>query len=157
MLARKSWAKTLESRPVEPTGSFASCNAMNSITLLTFSKTGRVKQLQLSWRTLLFALAFVVTTTLGSAFALFASLKGWIGTPRLAAFEEENRFLRSELQKQGAHLDKLRAELKRLKELEEQLKVLAGVQASPDPTIRPGKEAAGSSLGFLFDKGERNR
>jgi len=118
---------------------------MKSITLLTFSKTGRVKQLQLSVRTLLFTLVFVLATTFGSAFALFASFKGWFETARLTSFEEENRFLRSELQRQVILLDRLKAELKRLKTLEEQLKALAGFQASSDPAFRPG-EGGGRQL-----------
>lgn len=116
---------------------------MKSITLLAFSKTGKVKQLTLSRQVLLLTIVFVVATAMGSAFALFASFKGWFETVRLTSFKEENQLLRSELKKQAVLLDHLKGELKRLKNLEEQLRVLAGFQASSDPFFSPGEGGGG--------------
>jgi hypothetical protein len=110
-----------------------------AVTILAFTESGRMRRLRLPKRVLLiFSLAFVILAT-GSTVSLLTMFRGQVDLARMAYLERENRSLTSLLEGQAEQLSRLKLEVQRLKEFEENLRVVSGLDSQAAPMVGTGQ------------------
>jgi len=97
-------------------------------------------------RRLLFGAALVLLVlVVGSSTSVLRLFRGHVDLARMAYLEQENRSLASLLEGQAEQLSRLKLEVARLKEFEQNLRVVSGIDAKADPAVgtdqpQPGGE-----------------
>jgi hypothetical protein len=110
-----------------------------AVTILAFTESGRMRRLRLPKRVLaIFTLTFVILVA-GSTISILNLFRGQVDLARIAYLERENRSLASLLQGQAEHLSRLRLEVERLKEFEQNLRVVSGLDSQAAPMVGTGQ------------------
>ena len=110
-----------------------------AVTILAFSESGRMRRMRLPKRMLaIFALMFVILMT-GSTISILNMFRGQVDLARMAYLERENRSLAALLEGQAEHLSRLKLEVNRLKEFEENLRVVSGLDSQAAPMVGTGQ------------------
>jgi len=110
-----------------------------AVTILAFTESGRMRRLRLPKRVLaIFTLTFVILVA-GSTISILNLFRGQVDLARIAYLERENRSLASLLQGQAEHLSRLRLEVERLKEFEQNLRVVSGLDSQGAPMVGTGQ------------------
>jgi hypothetical protein len=114
-----------------------------AVTIVAFSEAGRMRRLRLSNRLLAVSVLLLLTLLVGAAVSVFQLYRGQVDLARMAYLEGENRALTTLLQGQAEHLGRLKLELDRLKEFEQNLRIVSGID-SPAEVGGGGQPAAGT-------------
>jgi len=105
---------------------------------MAFSDSGPVRRFQFQKRLLFLVGVFLLAAILGSSLTFIQSLRGHYNAVRLAFLERENKALISLLEGQAEQLEKLRAELGRLKEFEQNIRAISGLNSPGEPIVGTG-------------------
>jgi len=110
-----------------------------AVTIVAFTESGRMRRVRVSKRLLLVALLLLVVLLVGSTTSVLGLFRGQVDLARMTYLERENRSLASLLQGQAEQLSRLKLEVARLKEFEQSLRVVSGMDAQADPVVETGQ------------------
>ncbi len=110
-----------------------------AVTILTFTESGRMRRLRLPKRVLvIFTLTFLILVA-GSTISILRLFHGQVDLARMAYLERENQSLTSLLEGQAEQLSRLKLEVERLKEFEQNLRVVSGLDSQETPMVGTGQ------------------
>lgn len=110
-----------------------------AVTILAFTESGRMRRLRLTKRVLLiFSLTFLVLVA-GATISVLRLFHGQVDVARIAYLERENQSLTSLLVGQAEQLSRLKLEVERLKEFEQDLRVVSGLDSQETPMVGTGQ------------------
>jgi hypothetical protein len=110
-----------------------------AVTILAFTDSGRMRRLRLPKRALVvFCLTFLILVA-GSTISILNLFRGQVDLARMAYLERENRSLTSLLEGQAEQLSRLKLEVERLKEFEQNLRVVSGLDSQAAPMVGTGQ------------------
>jgi len=118
-----------------------------TVTVVAFTEAGRMHRVRVSRRLLLAALLLLLVLLVGSTTSVLRLFRGDVDLARMTYLEQENKSLTSLLEGQAEQLGRLKVEIARLKEFEQNLRVVSGMDAPPDP-----KAGASQTRGEKQDK-----
>jgi hypothetical protein len=110
-----------------------------SMTIVAFTESGRMRRLRVSKRMLVFGVLLFLILVFGSTVAVLRLFRGQMDLTRIAYLERENRSLTALLEGQAEQLSRLKVGVARLKEFEENLRVVSGLDAQADPLVGTGQ------------------
>jgi hypothetical protein len=110
-----------------------------AVTIVAFTESGRMRRVRVSKRLLLVALLLFVVLLVGSTTSVLGLFRGQVDLARMTYLERENRSLTSLLEGQAEQLSRLKLEVARLKEFEQSLRVVSGMDAQADPMVGTGQ------------------
>lgn len=110
-----------------------------AVTIVAFTESGRMRRVRVSKRLLLLALLLLVGLLIGSTTSVLGLFRGQVDLARMVYLERENRSLMSLLEGQAEQLSRLKLEVARLKELEQSLRVVSGMDAPSEPAEGTGQ------------------
>ena len=110
-----------------------------AVTILAFTEAGRMRRVRLPKRALaIFVLTFFILLA-GSTISILSLFRGQVDLARMAYLEQENRSLTSLLEGQAEQLSRLKLEVERLKEFEQNLRVVSGLDSQAAPMVGTGQ------------------
>jgi hypothetical protein len=110
-----------------------------AVTILAFTESGRMRRMRLPKRLLLvFTIALLVLLA-GTTVSILSLFRGQVDLARMAYLELENRSLTSLLEGQAEQLSRLKVEVGRLKEFEQNLRVVSGLDSQTAPMVGTGQ------------------
>ncbi len=109
-----------------------------TVTLVAFTESGRMHRMRISRRLLAASVLLAVILLVGSATSVLGLFRGQVDLAHMTYLEQENRSLASLLEGQAEQLSRLKLEVARLKEFEQNLRVVSGIDAQPDPAVAAG-------------------
>ncbi len=104
-----------------------------AMTIVAFTESGHMRRMRVSKKLLLFALLLLIGLLIGSTMSVLSLFRGQVDLARMVYLERENRSLTSLLERQAEQLSRLKLEVVRLKEFEQSLRVVSGMDAPPEP------------------------
>lgn len=110
-----------------------------AVTILAFTESGRMRRLRLPKRALLLCSLTLLILVAGSTISVLSLFRGQVDLARMAYLERENRSLASLLQGQAEQLSRLKLEVERLKEFEQNLRVVSGLDSQAAPLVGTGQ------------------
>jgi len=118
-----------------------------AVTILAFTESGRMRRVRLPKRVLLFSTLTFLGLMAGSTVSVLNLFRGQVDMARIAYLERENRSLTSLLEGQAEQLSRLKLEVERLKEFEQNLRVVSGLDSQAAPLVGTGQaRGAGQEL-----------
>ena len=87
---------------------------------------------------LVFTLTLIVMVA-GSTMSILVLFRGQVDLARMTYLERENRSLSSLLEGQAEQLSRLKLEVERLKEFEQNLRVVSGLESQTTPMVGTGQ------------------
>jgi hypothetical protein len=106
-----------------------------ALTVVAFTDSGRMHRMRVSRRLLFGAALLLLVLTVGSSTSVLRLFRGHVDLARMAYLEQENKALASLLENQAEQLSRLKLEVGRLKDFEQNLRVVSGIDAKPDPAV----------------------
>jgi len=119
--------------------------AEGAVTVVAFTESGRMHRVRVSRRLLLAVGLLVAVLLVGSTTSVLRMFREQVDLARMTYLEQENKSLTSLLEGQAEQLSRLKLEVARLKEFEQNLRVVSGMDAQTDP-------AAGAAPGRVEKK-----
>ena len=116
-----------------------------AVTVVAFTESGRMHRVRVSRRLLVAAGLLVAVLLVGSTTSVLRMFREQVDLARMTYLEQENKSLTSLLEGQAEQLSRLKLEVARLKEFEQNLRVVSGMDAQTDP-------AAGAAPGRVEKK-----
>jgi len=110
-----------------------------AVTVLAFTESGRMRRLRLPKRVLLVFTLTLLVMVAGSTVSILVLFRGQVGLARMTYLERENRSLSSLLEGQAEQLSRLKLEVERLKEFEQNLRVVSGLESQTAPMVGTGQ------------------
>lgn len=110
-----------------------------AVTILAFSESGRMRRLRLPRRVLVISTLTFLILVAGSTISILSLFRGQVDLARMAYLERENRSLTSLLEGQAEQLSRLKLEVERLKEFEQNLRVVSGLDSQAAPMVGTGQ------------------
>jgi hypothetical protein len=110
-----------------------------AVTILAFTESGRMRRLRLPKRLLLLSSLTLLILMAGSTISILGLFRGQVDVARIAYLERENRSLTLLLEGQAEQLSRLKLEVARLKEFEENLRVVSGLDSQAAPMVGTGQ------------------
>ena len=110
-----------------------------AVTILAFTESGRMRRMRLPKRLLVVISVILLILVAGSTVSILSLFRGQVDLARMAYLERENRSLTSLLEGQAEHLSRLKLEVARLKEFEENLRVVSGLDSQTTPMVGTGQ------------------
>lgn len=110
-----------------------------AVTILAFTESGRMRRLRLPKRALLLCSLTLLILVAGSTISVLNLFRGQVDLARMAYLERENRSLTSLLRGQAEQLSRLKLEVERLKEFEQNLRVVSGLDSRAAPLVGTGQ------------------
>ena len=118
-----------------------------AVTILAFTESGRMRRVRLPKRVLLFSTLTFLGLMAGSTVSVLNLFRDQVDMARIAYLERENRSLTSLLEGQAEQLSRLKLEVERLKEFEQNLRVVSGLDSQGAPMVGTGQaRGAGQEL-----------
>lgn len=118
-----------------------------AVTIMAFTESGRMRRLHLPKRVLLISSLTFLILVAGSTISILSLFRGQVDLARMAYLERENRSLTSLLEGQAEQLSRLKLEVERLKEFEQNLRVVSGLDSQAAPMVGTGQaRGAGQEL-----------
>ena len=118
-----------------------------AVTILAFTESGRMRRVRLPKRVLLFSTLTFLGLMAGSTVSVLNLFRDQVDMARIAYLERENRSLTSLLEGQAEQLSRLKLEVERLKEFEQNLRVVSGLDSQAAPMVGTGQaRGAGQEL-----------
>jgi hypothetical protein len=118
------------------------------VTVVAFTEAGRMHRARVSRRVLFVAGLLAAILLIGSTTSVLRLFRGHVDLARMTYLEQENRSLASLLEGQAEQLSRLKLEVARLKEFEQALRVVSGMDAQ--------KEAATDSAPARSEKEKKD-
>lgn len=109
------------------------------LTVVAFTESGRMRRLRLPIRLLVVSTLLLATLVAGSMASLLSLFRGQVDIARMAYLERENRSLASLLEGQAEQLSRLKLEVERLREFEQNLRVVSGMDSQTEPLVGTGQ------------------
>ena len=110
-----------------------------AVTILAFTESGRMRRLRLPMRILVVSILTFLVLVVGSTISTLSLFRGQVDMARIAYLERENRSLTSILRGQAEQLSRLKLEVERLKEFEQNLRVVSGLDSQAAPMVGTGQ------------------
>ena len=110
-----------------------------AVTILAFTESGRMRRMRLPKRLLVVTSVILLILVAGSTVSILSLFRGQVDLARMAYLERENRSLTSLLEGQAEPLSRLKLEVARLKEFEENLRVVSGLDSQTTPMVGTGQ------------------
>jgi len=110
-----------------------------AVTVLAFTESGRMRRLRLPKRVLLVFTLTLLVMVAGSTVSILVLFRGQVDLARMTYLERENRSLSSLLEGQAEQLSRLKLEVERLKEFEQNLRVVSGLESQTAPMVGTGQ------------------
>ena len=110
-----------------------------AVTILAFTESGRIRRMRLPKRLLLVVTIALVVLLTGTTLSILNLFRGQVDLARMAYLELENRSLTSLLEGQAEQLSRLKVEVERLKEFEQNLRVVSGLDSQAAPMVGTGQ------------------
>ena len=110
-----------------------------AVTILAFTESGRMRRMRLPKRLLVVISVILLILVAGSTVSILSLFRGQVDLARMAYLERENRSLTSLLEGQAEQLSRLKLEVARLKEFEENLRVVSGLDSQTTPMVGTGQ------------------
>lgn len=110
-----------------------------AVTILAFTESGRMRRLRLPKRLLAIFTLTVLVLVAGSTISILSLFRGQVDLARMTYLERENRSLTSLLEGQAEQLSRLKLEVERLKEFEQNLRVVSGLDSQAAPMVGTGQ------------------
>lgn len=110
-----------------------------AVTILAFTESGRMRRLRLPKRALLVFTLTLLVMVAGSTVSILVLFRGQVDLARMTYLERENRSLSSLLEGQAEQLSRLKLEVERLKEFEQNLRVVSGLESQTAPMVGTGQ------------------
>ena len=104
-----------------------------AVTIMAFTDSGWMRQFRLSKRIVFLSCIVLIALAFGSTLTLLNLVRGQYYLTRMQYLERENRAMTSLLQGQAEQLSKLKLEMVRLKEFEESLRQVSGLNVRSEP------------------------
>jgi len=98
-----------------------------------------MRRVRVSKRLLLVALLLFVVLLVGSTTSVLGLFRGQVDLAEWRTWSGKNRSLTSLLEGQAEQLSRLKLEVARLKEFEQSLRVVSGMDAQADPMVGTGQ------------------
>jgi hypothetical protein len=118
-----------------------------AVTILAFTESGHMRRVRLPKRVLLISSLTFLILVVGSTLSTLSLFRGQVDMARIAYLERENRSLTSLLEGQAEQLSRLKLEVERLKEFEQNLRVVSGLDSQAAPMVGTGQaQGAGQEL-----------
>ena len=106
-----------------------------AVTVVAFTESGRMHRVRVSRRLLVAAGLLVVVLLVGSTASVLRLFRDQVDLARMTYLEQENKSLTSLLEGQAEQLSRLKLEVARLKEFEQNLRVVSGMDAKSDAAV----------------------
>jgi Tfp pilus assembly protein PilN len=110
-----------------------------AVTVVAFTESGRMHRLRVAKRLMLLVTLLTVVLLVGSTTSVLRLFRGQVDLARMAYLERENQSLTSLLEGQAEQLSRLKVEVARLKEFEQNLRVVSGMDAQTDAPVGTGQ------------------
>lgn len=110
-----------------------------AVTILAFTESGRMRRVRLPKRLLAISTLTFLILVAGSTISILNLFRGHVDLARMAYLERENRSLTSLLEGQAEQLSRLKLEVQRLKEFEQNLRVVSGLDSQAAPMVGTGE------------------
>jgi len=110
-----------------------------AVTILAFTDSGRMRRMRLPKRLLVVTSVILLILVAGSTVSILSLFRGQVDLARMAYLERENWSLTSLLEGQAEQLSRLKLEVARLKEFEENLRVVSGLDSQTTPMVGTGQ------------------
>lgn len=107
------------------------------VTVVAFTEAGRMHRARVSRRVLVVAGLLAAVLLIGSTTSMLRLFRGHVDLARMTYLEQENRSLTSLLEGQAEQLSRLKLEVARLKEFEQALRVVSGMDAHKEAVTEP--------------------
>ncbi len=117
------------------------------MTIVAFTESGRIHRLRLPVRLLVVSAFLLLILVAGATASILLQFRGQVDVARMSYLERENRSLTDLLQGQAEQLSRLKLEVARLRELEQNLRVVSGIDSPA--------ETAGTMIGTGQARGPR--
>jgi hypothetical protein len=112
---------------------------MGAVTILAFTESGRMRRLRLPKRVLFLSGLTLLILVAGSTLSILNLFREQVDMARIAYLERENRSLTALLEGQAEQLSRLKLEVARLKEFEQNLRVVSGLDSQDAPMVGTGQ------------------
>jgi len=109
-----------------------------AVTVVAFTESGRMHRVRVSRRLLVAAGLLVAVLLVGSTTSVLRLFRQQVDLARMTYLEQENKSLTSLLEGQAEQLSRLKLEVARLKEFEQNLRVVSGMDAQTDSAAGAG-------------------
>ncbi len=109
-----------------------------AVTILAFTESGRMRRMRLPKRLLIVCTIAMLMLLAGTMVSILNLFRGQVDLARMAYLEMENRSLTSLLERQAEQLGRLKVEVERLREFEQNLRVVSGLDAQTGPLVGTG-------------------
>jgi len=113
-----------------------------ALTVVAFTESGRMHRMRVSRRLLVTAGLLVAVLLIGSTTSVLRLFREQVDVARMTYLEQENKSLTALLEGQAEQLSRLKLEVARLKEFEQNLRVVSGMDARPDPAATAAPPSA---------------
>ena len=110
-----------------------------AVTILAFTESGQMRRLRLPKRILVASVLTLLILVAGSTLSILSLFREQVDVARIAYLERENQSLTSLLEGQAEHLSRLKLEVARLKEFEQNLRVVSGLDSQETPMVGTGQ------------------
>jgi len=104
-----------------------------AMTVVAFTESGRMHRVRISRRLLVATGLLAAVLLIGSTTSVLRLFREQVDVARMTYLEQENKSLTALLEGQAEQLSRLKLEVARLKEFEQNLRVVSGMDAQPDP------------------------
>jgi hypothetical protein len=109
------------------------------VTVVAFTESGQMRRVRISNRLLVVSILLLLILLVGATAAVLQLYRDQVELARMTYLEGENRSLTSLIQGQAEQLSRLKLEVVRLKEFEQNLRVVSGMDAPADPMVGTGQ------------------
>jgi multidrug resistance efflux pump len=113
-----------------------------AVTVVAFTESGRMHRVRVSRRLLVAAGLLLAVLLVGSTTSVLRLFREQVDLARMTYLEQENKSLTSLLEGQAEQLSRLKLEVARLKEFEQNLRVVSGMDTQTDPAAGAAPERA---------------
>jgi hypothetical protein len=113
-----------------------------SMTIVAFTESGRIRHLRLPVRLLVASAFLLLVLVIGSTASILLLFRGQVDVARMSYLEGENKSLTALMQGQAEQLSRLKLEVARLREFEQNLRVVSGMDSqaeSAGPMVGSGQ------------------
>lgn len=110
-----------------------------AVTVLAFTESGRIRRMRLPKRLLVLCIIVLIMLLAGTTSSVVSLFRGQVDRARMAYLERENQSLTSLLEGQAEQLSRLKVEVERLKEFEQNLRVVSGMDSQAAPMVGTGQ------------------
>lgn len=108
-----------------------------ALTVVAFTESGRMHRVRVSRRLLVTAGVLAAVLLIGSTTSVLRLFRDHVDLARITYLEQENKSLTALLEGQAEQLSRLKLEVARLKEFEQNLRLVSGMDAQSDPAAAP--------------------